>query len=336
MSQKLLFAGLAGLALVACNPGKDETGDTNGTTDCGITAENTVPGAGATDAYYRGAVEFELSDPDPEMDPTISLSGPSGDVPGTVSYNEDKDVVYFTPTNALESQTTYTATLHYCSGDSSVDFTTSELGGDLTADLLGKTYVLDIASARFVEPAAVGGLIGTYATMDILVGITGVSAAEITMMGALSVEDSDPPTQDFCTPTFDFPAADFNQSPFFQVGPADTPLTVAGYTVTVRDLEISGTFAPDGSYFGGGVLGGLIDARDLVGVVPDMDDPAEICALTASFGAPCIACGDGEEFCLRLLADQIVAEEHPTGATLEVVELENCHDQCADTSGCTE
>jgi hypothetical protein len=163
------------------------------------------------------------------------------------------------------------------------------------------------------------------------------------MIGAISGDasttDDGAGTQDICNPTIPFPEADFTENPHFQIGPEDTTLSVAGYDIIIGDLEISGDFASDGSYFGGGTLGGVIDTRDLL----DIDELASlvcskdasdtcVCDFVAETGyATCSSCPDGSgAYCLTLLADQIVAEA--LGETLEEIAESDCHEDCADST----
>jgi hypothetical protein len=316
-----LNTGLFGLialsfALMGCPPKTDDTVDTNVDEGCDNGIDETYPEAGATDAYYRADIEFMLDDPD-ESGPSIVLTQGGTEVAGTSWTSEDLETVYFTPDEPLLPATSYEATLTYCVGDATIDFTTNALGEALSADILDKTYVIDLASARFVEPAGVGELIGEFVTMNVLVGVAAVDGTNLTMMGALSVEDGT--DQDMCTPTFDL-TADFSETPFFVIAADSIDLSVAGYTIPLQDFEVSGTFAADGSYFGGGVLAGMVDARDIVDMIDEVDSWEDACNLTASFGAPCIACGDGVEACLSLRADQILAEENPGQVLVEVID----------------
>lgn len=320
---RLLF--LSALVLMGCPGGDDKDTDTAGdldsgsTADCEIEVEETVPATGAVDAYYRGTIEFRLDDPDP----TAEIET---DIPGVQSTNEAGDVVYWTPSEPLAPNTAYTATLHYCGGDAEISFTTSALGSEISdpQSLVGKTYVLDLQGARIVQPDGIGSVLTSYLTQDILVGVDAVTDTKIQMIGAIGAEDASPPRQDFCDPTIPFPEADFDESPFFVIGPEDTTLSVAGYAITIGQLEISGTFAADGSYFGGGTLSGTIDTRPLDGLVSDTGEPGAVCALATNFGAECEPCpADGEAYCLNLVADQIVAEE-VSATTLQVVAGNDC------------
>ncbi len=106
---------------------------------------------------------------------------------------------------------------------------------------------------------------------------------------------------------------------------------MAGYSVTIDDLLISGTFAPDGSYFGGGTLSGLIDTRPLVSLVfDDEDDDNAICDFILGFGVSCVACPNGDgDYCLELKAVDLVADQ--LTSDVETIAYEDCHLECADT-----
>jgi hypothetical protein len=335
---RISYIVLTTLALAACGKDKegsgDEESDVTDPNECAITAEPTYPANGAVDAYYRGAIEFELSDADDAA--TISVADASGaDVAGTVSRIEDNKTIYFTPSAALSPSTSYTSTLTWCDGETAeATFTTSSLGEPLTADITGKTYVVDLASGNFVEPAGVGELIGSLLTQSVLLGVVSSepTAEGLVIRGALSGEDG--LTQDTCTQTLeDFPAADFTQSPYFEIPEGDVPLNVAGYEITINSMSISGTFAADGSYFGGGVLKGELDARDIGPLLKDqLEDtsPEYVCDLLLGFGVSCIPCSsDNEPVCARIHVNQLTAEL-TSGTLIEVAETE-CHESCADS-----
>ncbi len=313
------------LTVVACGDKEDDTGPNTTDPGCENGIDEMIPEDGSTDAYWRADIEFQLDDPD-ESGPTVALTQGGAEVAGTSWTSEDLETVYFTPDQPLMPNTDYEATLSYCMGDATIGFTTSDLGAELTADILNKTYVIDLASARFVEPAGVGELIGEFVTMNVLVGVAAIDGADITMMGALSEEGNT--DQDFCSPTFDL-SADFSESPYFVIAADSIELSVAGYTIPLQDFEVSGTFAADGSYFGGGVLAGSVDARDIVEMIDEVDTWEDACNLTASFGAACVACDDGVEACLSLRADQIIADEN-VGQVLEEVTEEGTHPNCVE------
>ncbi len=313
---------LCAIALAAIGCG-DKDLDTAPPCEVGI--DETFPAAGSTNAYYRAELEAHLTDSDPTA--TISVDG----VSGTSWLNEDQDIVYFTPDTPLAPNTDYTFTVSYCRGDAPVDFRTNDLGSALSdpASLLGNVYNLNLQDGRVVVPENVGSVLEQYLEVQILIKVAEVDADNLLMYGALADED-DPTFQDFCTETMDFPSASFDEAPFFGIGPADTTISVAGYTVTIDQLEISGTFSSDGEYWGGGVLAGSVDTRALKSLVGDDADDSAVCDLVAGFGVSCITCEeDGQPYCLEIKAVDLggVLMEND----IETIALEKCHASCADT-----
>lgn len=315
-----LVPGLALISMFGCSDkggdsGAPGTGDggaggDGGSAECGVSVSSTWPTNGETDAYYRTDIEFQLSDVDPG-NPSISLADAAGTaVDGSTSLSEDGKTVYFYPSAPLEPETSYTATLSYCTGDASIEFTTSSLGKPLTTDIVDKAYIVDLDGARFLEPAGVADLLLGQLSNSILLGVVATSP-DLQMIGALSVDGGT--EQDTCTPTIDFPPADFSESPYFAIGPQTTIISAAGYDIQIDNLEISGTFAADGSYFGGGVLAGQLDARALAPLVADLlgtDDPDTICATLVGFGVECKTCdSDGADYCIDVLVDDLTATE---------------------------
>ncbi|NOY27866.1 MAG: hypothetical protein GXP62_18535 [Oligoflexia bacterium] len=311
-----IIPGLALTTVVACNGNKpDDTGagltdNTGNTGTCSVEVNNTTPADGDASAYYRSTIEFELSEPDPNGTPTITVADGAGTaVAGSSTLNDDADVVIFTPDVPLDAATSYTATLDYCAGSPSITFTTSSLGGSLDADVIGNAYVIDLDGADFVEPAGIADLLLGQLNNSILLGVTATSP-DLEMIGAISVEGST--DQDLCNESIPFPAADFSNSPYFEMGPADTTISMAGFDVEILQLSITGTFASDGSYIGGATLGGELDARLLAPLVGDLlgtKDPDVLCQTVAGFGVSCQTCSsDGEPYCLAIYVRDITAD----------------------------
>jgi len=302
------------LLLNACS-GDTKESDTASAT-CPVTIKETLPAEGADDFYYMSPIEFHLSEAD-------ATAVASSDIPGTSTVSDDGTVVFYTPTSPLEPKTSYSVTLDYCGGSAEITFTTSELGGAVdAASLVGNTYNLDITKARITEPPNIGSVLSSLLTVSILVGVESYSDPDLTLLGAIAGEGTT--TQDFCTQTIDFPVADFSGAPTFQVGPQDTVITVSGAGIPINDLNVTGTFAPDGSYFGGGTLSGSLDARDIATALADSlgQSADELCSLIAGVGASCGACPDGQNYCLNLVADSIVATK--VDGTLIPVAASDC------------
>jgi hypothetical protein len=324
------FAALVPVGMLAACGGNKDTADT-APQGCGVTIYESVPATDAPDHYYRAPVEFHLTGADETAVASVTDSAGAA-VSGTSTQSDNALTVYFTPDAPLTSSSSFTANLAYCSGDASVPFSTSSLGAGLDkgTDLLGNTYALNLNESRFVKPEGIGVLLQQYVTQEILVSITAVDTS-ISMIGGIAVEGSEPPSQDFCTETFDFPEADFSGSPFFLLGPADTPLTIAGFTITIGDMLVSGTFASDASYFGGGVLSGQIDGDEVAEAFDEIEDAEALCALASSVGATCEDCGDGRVSCLSIEVDQIHAAQ-VVDTTLEAVAVPDCHASCTENS----
>jgi hypothetical protein len=298
--------------------------------ECDTEVRSTFPVTGAVDAYFRGTIEFKLSAADESA--TIVT-----DIPGTQSTREDGKIIVWTPSQALTPSTLYSATLEYCGGSATIEFTTSALGTPLTdaSVLLAHPYHVALTDARVTEPAAIGALLGEAGDIDILIGVSESNESTIQMLGAVGERDeANAITQDHCEQTIDFPVADFTGSPYFAiVAPAGQPtkFVIAGYEVEIMNLQLTGTFSADGTYFGGGTLAGSVDTRALDNLVDDSGAEGAICELAEPLGAPCAPCDDGGVFCLTLVADSIYAEQL-TNAPPLVAQGENTTDpECIDT-----
>lgn len=334
-----MFGILTSIAMLACTG--DKTTDTSSVTDtatttegCGVEIDDTYPVLNAADVYYLSNLVVELSDPDDTATLTL-LDGSGAEVAGTVSV--DDDTLIFDPTDALAPSTSYTLQVTYCSGSADIAFTTSALGSALEGgneSIVGKTYALDISSGTFVEPAGVGDLIGGLLENNILIGVKSIENDQMAIRGAISVASTT--DQDYCTSTLeDFPPADFSTSPYFEIPKEDVTLSVAGFTATIFGLAVTGTFAPDGSYFGGASLEGELDARQILPLLGDAgldaETPEDVCGLLLGFGVQCVECqSDSEPLCVRLVVDRLVAEE--TGNELGLVCDSECHASCASNT----
>ena len=311
---------------------------------CGVEISQTFPSDGSSSHYYLAPIEFHLTKPD-----TTAVASIEG-VAGASSLNDRADIVVFTPDAPLSPSTGYSATLDYCTASPSIGFTTSELGLALSEDstILDVMYNLDLKNGRVVVPEGVGAVLQQYLDFQILMSPVAMSETGITVWGALA-DTEDPDLQDFCNPTIPFPEGDFSQAPYFQIGPQETTISVADYDVTIENLLISGTFAPDGTWFGGGEFGGEIDSRPLVPLLlSDVEDPYDgidndgdgeidedagaICDLLTGFGVSCKICNsDGEQYCLEIKAVDLTAMAADNDNGLDEIALEDCHAECADT-----
>lgn len=307
--------------------GKDKDDDSE-IPECMTQLTGTVPAAGASDVYYRAAIEATFDEADETT--MITLYDASGNpVDGAEHRNDDATVLYWTPDEPLTPSASYSAEIMWCAmGETeTVDFTTSSLGEpvDDPSAIEGRTYLVDLKDARFAEPAGVGPLLGTQVQQSILLTVTSVDASSLTMVGALTAASGS--TQDFCLPTIDFPKpADFTEAPYWEVRSDEAILNVADNDVSIQNLVISGTFSADGMTFGGGVLGGTIDTS-LLGALLGSKDPNYICDLADDFGDECSECPNGADTCLGLRLDQLVGDSAATVAVRPIDQRE-CDAEC--------
>lgn len=298
MTRTLGFMAIVGLALTGC--GKKDDGDSGAGTGTGTgnacTATATpFPAFGATEVYYRTTIEFEMSEV--ENDASITVDG----VTGTTTIVGNR--VVFEPDSPLAPSTTYDVTLNWSCGPTTSNFTTSNIGGPADpASLVDSTYALDLGAGRFVEPPGVGSIIGSVLENEIFIMPTAADATSISFMGAI---DDGAGNQDVCTESFAFPEpAQFDENPYFAIQSDLLDLDVAGVSVQIADLEVSGAFAADGSKISGARLKGTLDVSILADLVGS--DP---CALLVTFGVECQPCADGvSQTCLSVDVDSMEAD----------------------------
>jgi hypothetical protein len=294
-------APLLFLLLAACEPA-DTTDDSHivGPGDCEVGIESTFPADGATDAYYRGTVEFTLTEPDP----TATVFA---DFEGVQTTRDDGLTVVFTPTDPLEPLTSYEVGLDYCRGTPSIEFTTSGYGLPVEdpQGLRGRTWAYDLRDARFYEAGYLGDLLQTFAERVGLVSVVGIEGDMVDLRMAVA-DDSEPPGQDFCARTVDVEGVDFSGSPYLQFGPTSIEFQAYLGIIAIHEMIVQATVAPDGASLGGMVISAVIDVRSVANAV-DMD-LVELCELLEVYGAPCEACPeDSEPYCVSTAADRLGA-----------------------------
>ena len=287
--------------------GGRDTGDTGGggtdthTGPCGVVVGATSPTQGANDAYYRGDIEFTLSDPD-------SSALIETKIAGTQSTSSDGLTVRWTPAAPLAPFTAYSVILHSCSGDVTLNFRTSDLGAPVVdpAGLAGTVYKLDLAHARWVEPAALGALAASsFDEMPLFLSVSAVSGGTIDVFGEFGRTATPRGTEpDYCIPTLDLPGADFSASPHVEVSAPSVSFSLDGVATTASNMTMSGDFSADGLSTGGGVIEALVDTRPYdVGFFDG--EIGALCSTMASLGETCVPCTDGESYCFVVRIEQI-------------------------------
>jgi len=320
------------LALVLLVPACDGavTDDTDSVEECQITYE-AFPENEATRAYYRTTIDATFSEV--VEGATISVTDSGGtEVSGTTEWDGKR--LYLTPDQPLSPGGEYTTTVSFpCLGETEsgqVTWTVSEVGAATDAGgLVGNDYALDLGSARFLRPESVGDVIGEFLDVEILMSVKSVEGSDLTVFGAIG-DSEQAGVQEQCSPTIDFPSADFSENPYFELGPQQFTVEVEGVTVTIEDLFLAGSFSPDGSYIDGATLAGIVDTRPFAPLIEDDPDAPEdaVCELVGNLQIDCIECPDGSgAFCLEILADSIAATSEGVSDLVEIpdpCELSEC------------
>ncbi|MSQ03344.1 MAG: hypothetical protein EXR71_15870 [Myxococcales bacterium] len=166
-------------------------------------------------------------------------------------------------------------------------------------------YDFDVANATIEEPSGLESVLSSNINQSVLMEVAYADAASLDFLVGLSIAD-DPTVQDYCTATTTVEGASFVENPSFDVGPTELSMVVAGYAVYLTDVYFSGTFAADMSEITDGSIAGVLDTRPLDDLAGGKE--GAVCQLAAMMGgASCVACADGEEFCLELLVTKIQA-----------------------------
>jgi hypothetical protein len=294
------------------------------------------PPAGVQHVYYRTTVEVTFQG---GIDPlaTLTLEGVAGSVAWvTDGALAERASLVFTPDGPLSPSTVYEATLTGTCFPEGVhwSFTTGEVGSPVDpAALARRAYALDVVSGRFLRPPGLGSLLNTYVDEDVIVGVVAADATTVTLAVAQGVEDADPARQDTCRASVAYAPAPFDANPRFETSAAAGDLSLQrDYAVRLLQPSVAGDFAPDGSYFVGGVLAGDLDLAGASRVLG-----GDLCEVARDLGEPCGRCPDGSgDNCVPLYVDNIRAAAIPTA--FEVVPTQDAacgRPECADEAVCT-
>lgn len=286
------------LLLAACpEPTSEKGSDPPVVTEC----TNFVVGVAPEEVLFSSV--FTVTFAEDAAEASIRLEDAEGmEVPS--SSAGDGTTVVLTPDAVLEPASDYTLVVDVCDEESRRDIRTSDIGLPMEepSTLEGKAWSVDLGSGEVVDPPGVDAILSTLISdVGLLLGVASYDdgAATLEMIGALAGADG----QDLCTPTLVLPEpADFD-NPMMVLSSPSLPIEVAGFSVMIEDLDVTGVIAPDGSAVVDASLQGSIDTRGLVGVVPGTEDGADdsVCELLGGFGVACIACSaDGEPYCLSL------------------------------------
>ncbi|NCG21093.1 MAG: hypothetical protein GWP91_18945 [Rhodobacterales bacterium] len=276
--------------------------------NCPISIIESYPSNLSTDVYYRTAIDFSFTLLDGTEDIRLSEAGVT--VPGTANASITTGKLTFVPDAPLLPNTAYRVDTCSCLGVISSNWTTNDIGAPATAvDLVDRTYRADFGGGRIVEPAGIGALIGSLLEAEMLLGVTAADASAITLIGgtgdALGGQDTCVATAVYVENT------DFTQNPYFATQSPEQLWNVAGLEVSLSDIEITGSFAADGSALLGATLESILDVSTL-----DTLLGADTCGLLPTFGLSCIPCPTGPATCLDIFVDSLDMPEVP-GLVLE-------------------
>lgn len=289
----------------------DTETDTETDEECLTTVLATIPADGTTDWYYRDDLEVDFSEAAADK-ATVQLLDPAGaEVPVELTWFSDDTKVSIHPVGWLESLTTYTLHIEVCALNGDVLFTTTEYGSDLAddpANLVERTYVVDFNEVVISQPEGIGAFITPY-LYPILIGVRSVDTEFISFAAAIGKKRTTGAYiqhPDYMEDYWDLDPADFTEMPYFAADVGEIAFTYEGADIPVYNFHIEGTFSPDASSFGGGILSGKFDTRQISEEFGGSE--TWLCEYAGSFGVSCIECPtDGAIACMDILVEDVVA-----------------------------
>ena len=288
---------------------------------CNVTIQSTFPVNGSTTAHFRQNVEFHLSAPISEADVVTN-------VPGNQWINEDGTVVGFTPDSDLKANTSYDFGLDYCGGTPEISFTTSSHGVEVSdpVTLDGMTYFVDLTTIRFVSGGSVSELLLSIFERSLLLQVMDVSEGALAFRLAVAKGDTTFPEQDICYRTLDQPDIDFTANPLFRHTNESVQFDAFTAQLTLRDVVLEGSFAPDMVSLAGITFGLVLDVREVTEMM-GVNDYNDVCALAANVGTACVECThDGVSACIEVWGTGMTG----TAVNLELAEIleKNLDEEC--------
>jgi hypothetical protein len=314
----LLLVGLA-----ACRP---DAASGEGAAACTVAAiDATWPADGQDPVSRAAAVQLWFSGEVELGEVALELWDAEGS-PVAGSVERVDGGLRFLPAAWLEADTLHRWEATVCGVEAGGGFTTGALGEAADPSALeGTTWGLALDEAEWVQPAGGGSLFGQLFSGQVLLGVQAADSAQIDLLSAVG-EEVEPGwwQQDPCFETADFDPVDFLGNPYVQAGPVDMRFAVQGVDAVLRDVEIAGAVAADGSALLDGSLVAEFDARDF----SSLGSPSQVCDLLEAYvGVSCSACrSDGEESCVPVEVQEV------EGARIEGLALQVNEDpsECED------
>jgi len=312
---------LLALPACQCNEDKDDTSDSQPDTDCVAELVETTPEDGESGWYYRDPLRLQFSDAASDL-ATIALLDEAGDEQDIgISWESSDFVAVVQPDASLAASSAYTIAVDVCEVESLATFSTSEYGSELAeqaASLEHNTYVIDFDEITFSEPENLELILSMLGVNPLLVGVAQADGETITLYvaeGKKKVTGGYRQLDDGNAWWFD--PADFSEQPYFYADQDELSLAYEDTSIPIRDFHIEGTFAADGSSIGGVSVSGVADTRYIAEQMTG--DPDYICDMVGDWGISCVACDDGLEYCVGILAEDVVT---PLVVGLDIIPAE--------------
>ena len=275
---------------------------------CTARVVDTLPVADAVDWYWRDAPHVWVEETSSVYE--VRLIDEVGRITQTtLDWSDDALSFHARFDGGLAPLTRYTLEITDCGTVHEIPFETGALGrpvdGGVTS-LVGKTYQIGLGEAEWVEPGGFGPLLSLYFDDPILLGVEWVDDTRIDFVGAQGYIDSFGEIGQASGPLWDFPMSEFADRPYFENRAELVTLEVLGAALPITDFVLDGTFDASGTFFGGGVLSGNGDTRDMGALAGSPGEEAAICDLAATLGVMCDPCSDGQPYCLYVELHDVV------------------------------
>jgi hypothetical protein len=296
----LAMVGTSGV-LLGCN-GEDPICDTN--------VLQQYPEDGATDVFFRSAIEATLAREEPDASFTL-VDASGAEVAGSLARVGSR--ITFTPDAPLTPGESYTSTLNWSCSESKPVANTFSVGDAGTAPvdaatLIDRTWIADLKAGRAVAPFGIGSALDALVEAQVLLAVDGQSGGTLQFSsGAADYND----VQDLCSDTSVFDAsADYSADPYFVVEEPEILMVILGDRLNIRNLTLSGSWDQGGSTITGLRLDGILDTRDLKEELGASDDLGVCNLFAGTYGVQCEECPDGiGPFCMRLIIDGLTLVE---------------------------
>jgi hypothetical protein len=278
--------------------------DTDAPSNCAHQLVLTEPAANDSAWYWLDPLTVYVETEDQAAYDVQLVNNVDVSVPSKVVWSENLSFTVTPLTGSLEANMDYRLIVTDCAAVHEVPFRTSAFGEPFVngpTALIGHTYNLDLVNANWVEPGGLGALLALYFTTPVLMGVQYADFETLDFLAAPGlVSPFGGLIQDITMSSWDFPATDFHDAPYFSAQTNEVVFEYEGEEVPVADFNFSGTISGDMRSIGGGVITGTADTRNMGAFVGAPGDEDAMCETASSLGVACIPCNDGQPYCLAM------------------------------------